>query len=151
MTPGTWLLLEDFLSASVSSFEKWSSTAGGVLVKLNTPFFPLLKRVCRAAPLWQASVSVWDLAHSCKRGCSCGRRVHPAQDSAPRMEMSHCSARKGPRPPQVMQEGKQGSAGDQERERREGDRNRGDKPKCQPGRNDSFLILKESASQKYSQ
>lgn len=64
MTPGTRLLLEDFLSASVSSFEKWSSTAGGVLLKSNTPFFPLLKSICRAALLWKARVPGWDLAHS---------------------------------------------------------------------------------------
>ena len=95
-TLGTWRLLEDFLSASVSSFEKWSSTAGGGLVKSNTPFFPLLKSICRAAPLWQARSPGWDLAHSCKRGCSHGRRVHPAQDSTPRMEMNQCSTRKVP-------------------------------------------------------
>lgn len=42
MTSGTRLLLEEFHSVSVSSFEKWSSTADGVLVKSNTSFFPLL-------------------------------------------------------------------------------------------------------------
>lgn len=150
LTPHTWLLLEDFLSASVSSFEKWFSTTGEVLVKSNIPFFPLLKSMCRAAPLWQARVPGWDFAHSCKRGCSYGRRVHPAQDPTPRMEMNQCSTCRGSQPPWTMQEGKQDSARDQEREQREGDCNGGDKPKYQPGKNDSFLILKEAASQKCS-
>lgn len=149
MTPGTWLLLEDFLSASVSALRSGLPQLVGFW--LNTPFFSLLKSVCRAAPPWQARVPGWDLAHSCKRGCSCSRGVHPAQDSAPCMAMNQCCTRKYPRPQWVMQEGKQGSAGDQEKERREGDCNRGDKPKCHPGRNDSFLILKESASLKCSQ
>jgi len=123
---------EDFLSASVSSFEKWSPAAGGVPVKSNTLFFPLLKSVRRVAPLWQARVPGQDLAPSCKRGCNRGRGVHPAQDSAPRAEMNQCSTHKDPQPPQVMQEGKESTSGDQERERREGDCNRGDKPKYQP-------------------
>lgn len=65
--------------------------------------------------------------------------------------MKPCSTRKCPQPPWTTQEDKQGSAGDQETEWREGDCNGGDELKCQPGRKDSFLILEESASQKWCQ